>query len=90
MRVDREAQNSQPVLQIVLPQRCLPLEQQLPAPDVVDQDVKLAAFGIDPLYKGLDLTSLEMVDRDRDPYAAGGRDELGGLLDRLRAIVLKL
>ena len=31
---------------------------------------------------------LEVVDRDRDPAAAGGVDELGGLLDRLRPVVL--
>ena len=30
-----------------------------------------------------------MVDRDRDPDAAGSRHELGGLLDRLRAVVLR-
>ena len=37
----------------------------------------------------LDLRRLEVVDRDRDPVAAGGVDELGGLLDRLRPVVLR-
>jgi len=32
---------------------------------------------------------LQMVDLDRDPLAAGGIDELGGLLDRLRPVVLR-
>jgi hypothetical protein len=69
VRVDCQAQEPQPVLEVVLPERRLPLEQQFPTPDVVDDDVKPPALGIDPLYKRLDLTSLEMVDCDRDPYA---------------------
>ena len=31
----------------------------------------------------------QVVDRDGDALAAGGADELGGLLDRLRPVVLR-
>ena len=46
-------------------------------------------LGVDPLDERLDLRRLEVVDRDRDPVAAGGVHELGGLLDRLRPVVLR-
>ena len=40
VRVDRQAQHPQPLLEVVLPHRRVPLEQQLAAPDVVDQHVE--------------------------------------------------
>ena len=82
-------EDSQSVIQVVLPNRRVPLEQLLPAPDVVHEDVQAPALGIDPLHERLDLISLEMVDGDRDPNAAGFRHELGRLLDRLRSVVLR-
>jgi hypothetical protein len=57
--------------------------------NVVDQDVKPLVFGVDPLHERADLARLEMVDRDGDPGAAGGADELGGLLDRLRPVIFR-
>ena len=47
--LDRQAQQAQAVVQVVLPQLGLPVEQQLAAPDVVDQHVEAAVVGVDPL-----------------------------------------
>ncbi len=43
---------------------------------------------IDALDQGRDLLRLEMVDLHRDALAAGGVDQLGGLLDRLGSVHL--
>ena len=42
--VDREAQHSQAALQVVLPDRLVPVEQVLGAPDVVDEHVEAAVL----------------------------------------------
>ena len=49
MRVDRQPQHAQAVLQIMLPDRLVPFEQLLAAPDVVDEDVEPALLGADAL-----------------------------------------
>jgi hypothetical protein len=51
----------------VLPDRLVPLEETLAAPDVVDQDVEPSALHADPRDQRLDLARHEMVDADRDP-----------------------
>jgi hypothetical protein len=89
VRVDRQAQQPQPPVEVVLPDRRVPLEQALAAPDVVDQHVEAAALGVDALHERPDLRRLEVVGGDRDPLAAGRADELGGLVDRLRPVVLR-
>ena len=89
VRVDRQAQHSQTVVEAVLPHRRVPLRQLLAAPDVVDQHVEAALLGVDALDERLDLRRLQVVDLGRDPGAACGVDELGGLLDRLRPVVLR-
>ena len=89
VRLDREVEQPQAVGEVVLPHRRVPLEQLLAAPDVVDEHVEAALLGVDALDERLDLVGLEVVGRDGDAVAAGGRDELGGLLDRLRAVVLR-
>ena len=88
VRVDRQVQHAQPVVEVVLPHGRVPLEEQLAAPDVVDQHVQPALLGVDALHERLDLRGLEVIDLDRDPGASGRVDELGGLLDRLRPVVL--
>ena len=88
VRVDGQAQQPQPGGEVVLPERRVPLEQPLAAPDVVDEQVEAPVLGVDPLHERLDGGRLEMVDRDRDPEAARGGHELGGLLDRLGPAVL--
>jgi hypothetical protein len=46
-------------------------------------------LGVDTRDERLDLGRLEMVVFDSDPDPAGVRDEFGGLLDRLRTVVLR-
>jgi hypothetical protein len=65
------------------------LDQLLAAPHVVHEQVQPAALLVDPPDQRLHLIRLEMVDDCSDAFAAGGRHELGGLLDRLRAVVLR-
>ena len=88
VRVDRQAQEPQAVVEVVLPHRRVPLEEVLGAPDVVDEHVEAALLGVDPRDQGRDLRGVEVVDRDRDPLATRRRHELGGLLDRLRPVDL--
>ncbi len=71
VRVDREAEHPQPVLEVVLPDGRVPLEELFSAPDVVHEHIETPAFGIDPLDERLDLARLEMVDCHRDPTAPG-------------------
>ena len=49
MRIDAEPQHAQAVLEIMLPDRLVPLEQLFAAPDVVDEDVEPALLGADAL-----------------------------------------
>ena len=88
VRVDGEPQQAQAVAEMVLPDRLVPLEQIFAAPDVVDEDVEPAMVAADPFDQRLHLLGLQMVGRDRDAMAAQRRHQLGGLLDRLRALVL--
>jgi hypothetical protein len=62
----------------------------LTAPDVVHQDVEASGLDVDPFDAGLDLRQVEMVGGNGDALPARLGDELGGLLDRLRAPVLGL
>lgn len=48
MRVDGKPQQSQTVLEIVLPNGLVPLEQMFAAPDVIYQNVEPAAFRSNP------------------------------------------
>jgi len=89
VRVDRQAQHPQAAVEVVLPQRHVPLDQLLAAPDVVDEHVEAALLGLDPRDERLHLRGDQMVDLDRDPIPARLADELGGLLDRLGAVVLR-
>jgi hypothetical protein len=86
--VEGEAQQPQPALEVVLPERRAPLEEVLGAPDVVDEHVEAAVVGVDALDEPRHLVGVQVVDRDGDALAAGRGDQLGGLLDRLRAVDL--
>jgi hypothetical protein len=88
MRLDRVAQQAQPVLEIVLPHRLVPFEQVLAAPDVVDEDIEPPAFGLDARDECRDLGGNEVIRAHRDAFAARGRDELRRLLNRLRPVDL--
>ena len=47
VRVDREAQEAQARLEVVLPDRRVPVDEQLAAPDVVHEDVETTLLGVD-------------------------------------------
>ena len=85
VRLDGEAQQLQPIREIMLPDRLVPLEQVLAPPDVVDQDVERAALAADARDKCLHFAGDQMVDADRDRLAAELGDQRSGLLDRLAA-----
>ena len=89
VRVDGEAQQPQAVVEVVLPDRRVPLEQVLGAPDVVHEHVEAALLGVDPLDQRRHLLRLEVVDRHGDALPARLAHELGGLLDRLGAVDLR-
>ena len=87
--LDGEVEQPQAVGEVVLPDRRVPLEELLAAPDVVDEHVEPALLVVDAAHERLDLGGLEVVGRDGDALASGGGDELRRLLDRLRAVVLR-
>ena len=62
----------QPGIQIVGPERSVPFDEVLAAPDVVDKDVQPALLGVDPLHEGFHLGSLAVIDLDGDSSAARG------------------
>ena len=66
VRVDREAEDAQARLEIVLPDGRVPIGrstlQELRAPDVVDQHVDVTVIGSDPGREIRNLFGLEMVD----------------------------
>ena len=88
VRVDGQAQRAQADVQRRLPHRLVPLHRG-GAPDVVDEHVQRALLGVDAIDERLDLVGHEVVDRDGDPPPAGGVDQLGRLLDRLRPVHLR-
>ena len=55
VRVDREPQQPQAGVEVVLPHRRVPLEEVLGAPDVVDEHVEAAVLGVDALDERRDL-----------------------------------
>ena len=92
VRVDREAEDAQPLVEVVLPDRRVPVGRStlelLGAPDVVDEDIDVAVLVADPLGQRLDLGGVEMVDGNCDARPAEIGDEPGRLLDRLGAVVV--
>lgn len=86
--VDGQAQQTQAVVQVVVPQLGVPLKQALAAPDVIDEDVQLARVTIDPVHQLGDFGGLQVVGRDGRRGAADRAHQFGRLLDRLRPPVL--
>ena len=74
----------------MLPDRLVPFEELLAAPDVIDQDIKAALLGADAIDQLSNLIGDEMIDLDGDALAAGCRDQLGRLLDGFRPGVFGL
>src|SRR5918995_6943892 len=73
----------------MLPDRYVPLRQQLTAPDVVDQHVEPAVLGVDSGRERLHLPGLQMIDLDRNTLPAGRGDRLGRLFNGFRTVVLR-
>ena len=71
--VDAEPEQPEPVREVVLPDRLVPLEEPLAAPDVVDEDVEPPALGADAGDERRDLVRHQMVDAHRHPLAAEPR-----------------
>jgi hypothetical protein len=88
MGLHGQPEQPQAVVEVVLPQRRIPLEQLLAAPDVVDQHVEAVRLRVDAGHQRGDPGRVEVVDDDGDPAAAGGGHQLRGLLDGLGAAVL--
>ena len=86
--LDREPQEPESVVEVVLPDRAVPFEEVLAAPDVVDEDVEAALLVRDAVDEGADLCGVEVVGGYGDALAAGLGDEVGGVLDGLGAVVL--
>jgi hypothetical protein len=70
MRIDAQTQHFQAVFEIVVPDRLVPFEEVLAAPDVVDENVEPRLFMADALDEPLDRGCVEMIDLDRDAFAA--------------------
>jgi hypothetical protein len=87
--VDGQPQQAQPLVERVLPHRPVPLGERITAPHVVDEHVEAALLAIDPFDERPDLLGIEVIHLRADPDAAGGRHELGGLLDRLGTVHLR-
>jgi len=91
--VNREAEDPEAVIEMVLPDRlvpvCGPAFQQLGAPDVVDEDVDAAMFVPNPFAQPAHLFGVEMIDGDRNARAPESRDKLRGLFDRLGTVVFR-
>jgi hypothetical protein len=93
MRVDREPQDAQADVDVVFPDRLVPLGrsalEDLGAPDVVDQHVDVAVIVSDAIGEPLHLPRIEMVERNRDACSAECGEELRRLVDGLGPVVLR-
>lgn len=84
-----EPQQSESLVEVVLPDGAVPVEEHLAAPDVVDQDVEAALFAGHAVDERGDLGGVEVVGGYGDAVAARLGDEVGGVLDGLGAVVLR-
>src|SRR5262249_55896808 len=74
------------LVHVELPERGGPFAERGAAPDVVDEQVETAGVGANPVDEGGDLVGLGVVTGHRDAFAAGLGDQVGGVLDGLRAV----
>ena len=88
VRVDGQSQGPEAGVERLLPDRLVPGDQRVAAPDVVHQHVEPALLGVDPGDQVADLLGHQVVDLNGDAGAAGRGDQLGGLLDGLRPVHL--
>lgn len=86
VRVHRLAQQLQPVVERVLPERHAPPGERVAAPDVVHEHVEAPVLlARDALDQTSHLVRARVVHANRDAAAARRVHQLGRLLDRLRA-----
>jgi hypothetical protein len=92
MSVDRQPKDAQALVQVMHPDRPVPIGrpalEEFAAPDVVDQHVDVAVFVADLSGKRLHLVGVEMVDGGGDTNATEASDHLSSLFDRLQSVVL--
>jgi len=74
------------LVQVEFPERCVPFGERVPAPHVVDDYVEAGLLGADAGDEGRDVLGSAVVAPDRDAGAAGGGDQVGGVLDGLGAV----
>jgi hypothetical protein len=74
------------VLQVVLPNRLVPLLQIFAAPDIVDDYVQPPLLGPYARHKVAHLSRNQVIDLDGDSPTAGRGDQLGGLFDGLGSV----
>jgi hypothetical protein len=89
MRVDRKAKRLEPVLQVRLPDGLVPLHLRS-TPDVVDEDIERSVVALYALDQRPDFVRLQVIDADRNAFAAVAIDQFGRLFDRLRPVHLGL
>ena len=66
MGVDRLAQQRETGVEVLLPQRVLPVGQRVAAPDAVHEHVEPAVLGLDPLDQRADLLRVAVIDAHSD------------------------
>ena len=84
MGMHAHPQHPQPALQVVLPQRLVPLHVPVAPEDVVNQDIEAAALVIDGCHQGGHLAGILVINHSRGARPASRTDQITGLLDRLR------
>jgi hypothetical protein len=70
----------------MLPHRCAPFDQEIRAPDVVDQNIQPALLALDPRDQGLHLSGDQMVGLHGDTEPTRLGHQFGRLFDRLGTI----
>lgn len=91
--LDAESQDPQTVVEVMVPDRGVPVcrstLEHFCAPDVVDEHVDVPVVIADPSGESRNLFGVEVVGLESDPPATELGHEIGRLLDRLRAVIVR-
>ena len=91
---DAEPKDPQSFVKLELPDWSVPVGratfQSLGPPDVVHEDVDVAVRFAYSVCQAADVLGVEMIGDDRYAVSAQRRDELGGFLDRLGPVVIRV
>ena len=74
----------------MLPHRNIPLSQLIRSPDVIHQNVQPALLAFDSFDECFNLILVQVIDLDRNRFAALLLDQCGRLFDRLRRFISDL